>query len=69
MHLTLKGHPLNGHPGLLFSMQGVTGIAQRLDVFCRDAENRNIPIIEAYRHVTLVLNYSDPQIIAADRVR
>ena len=33
------------------------------------AVHRNIPIIEAYRHVTLILNYSDPQITAADRAR
>jgi hypothetical protein len=54
---------------LLFSMQGVSGISNRIDIFYRDADNLSIPIIEAYRHVTLVLNFSDPQEVADDLAR
>ena len=51
---------------LLFSMQGVSGISKRMDVFYRDADHLAIPIIEAYRHVTLMLNFSDPREVAQD---
>ena len=54
---------------LLFSMQGVSGITTGIDVFYRDAGNLTIPIIEAYRHVTLSLNYADPQEVAQDLAR
>jgi hypothetical protein len=54
---------------LLFSMQGVSGISNRIDVFYRDPDNLAIPIIEAYRHVTLLLNFSDPQQVAQDLAR
>ena len=54
---------------LLFSSQGVSGISREIDVFYRDAGNLAIPIIEAYRHVTLALNFSDPQEMAQDLVR
>ncbi len=54
---------------LLFSMQGVSGISKRIDVFYRDADNLIIPIIEAYRHVTLILNFSDPEEAADDLAR
>ena len=54
---------------LLFSMQGVSGISNRIDVFYRSAEHLSIPIVEAYRHVTLILNFSDPQEVADDLAR
>jgi hypothetical protein len=54
---------------LLFSMQGVSGISTGIDVFYRDTGNLAIPIIEAYRHVTLSLNYADPQEVAQDLAR
>ena len=54
---------------MLFSMQGVSGISNRIDVFYRDADNLAIPIIEAYRHVTLSLNFSDPQEVVEDLAR
>lgn len=54
---------------MLFSPQGVSGIANRIDVFYRDADTLAIPIIEAYRHVTLILNFSDPQDTADDLAR
>ena len=54
---------------MLFSMQGVSGISNRIDVFYRDADNLAIPIIEAYRHVTLSLNFSDPQEVVQDLAR
>ena len=54
---------------MLFSMQGVSGISNRIDVFYRDADNLVIPIIEAYRHVTLSLNFSDPQEVVEDLAR
>ena len=54
---------------MLFSMQGVSGISNRIDVFYRDADNLVIPIIEAYRHVTLSLNFGDPQEVVQDLAR
>ena len=46
---------------LLFSSQGVTQISDRVDVFYQNADYLDIPIIEAYRHVTLSLNFSAPE--------
>ena len=54
---------------LLFSMQGVSGISNRIDIFYRNADHLSIPIVEAYRHVTLILNFSDPQEVADDLAR
>ena len=54
---------------LLFSLQGVSGISNRIDVFYRETDNRPIPIVEAYRHVTLALNFSEPQQVADDLAR
>lgn len=54
---------------LLFSMQGVSAIANRLDVFYGDPDHLVIPIIAAYRHVTLILNFSDPRETAEDLAR
>ncbi len=54
---------------LLFSMQGISGISKRINGFYRDADNLSIPIIEAYRHVTLALNFAEPQEIADDLAR
>ena len=54
---------------LLFSVQGVSTISDRIDIFYQDADNLAIPIIEAYRHVTLSLNFSDPQEVAQDLAR
>ena len=54
---------------LLFSMQGVSGISNRIDVFYRDADHLDIPIVEAYRHVTLVLNFSEPREVTDDLAR
>ena len=47
-------------------MQGVSAISNRIDAFYRDAENRVIPIIEAYRHVTLSLNFGDSEEVVQD---
>ena len=54
---------------MLFSVQGVSGISKGIDVLYRDAGNLTIPIIEAYRHVTLSFNFSDPQDVAQDLAR
>ena len=43
---------------LLFSSQGITAIESRINFFYRDAANLEIPIMEAYRHVTLELNFA-----------
>jgi hypothetical protein len=51
---------------MLFSMQGVSAVSNRIDAFYRDADNLSIPIIEAYRHVTLSLNFIDPEEAAQD---
>ena len=49
---------------LLFSSQGITAIESRINAFYKEPENIEIPIIEAYRHVTLELNFADPQEVA-----
>ena len=54
---------------LLFSMQGVSGISSRIDGFYRDADNLTIPIVEAYRHVTLILNFGEGGEVADDLAR
>ena len=43
---------------LLFSSQGVTNISDRVDVFYKNSAYLDIPIIEAYHHVTLSLNFA-----------
>ena len=43
---------------LLFSSQGVTNISNRVDVFYKNSDTLDIPIIEAYHHATLSLNFA-----------
>ncbi len=45
---------------LLFSSQGISAIETRLNDFYLDDTNLEIPIIEAYRHITLELNFASP---------
>ena len=54
---------------LMFSSQGVSNIADRVDIFYRNSNHRAIPIIEAYRHVTLKMNFADPEDLAQDLAR
>ena len=49
---------------LLLTSQGTTAIESRIDEFYREPQNMEIPIIEAYRHVTMVLNFADPRDVA-----
>ena len=44
---------------LLFSSRGVTAIESRINIFYKDSANLEIPIMEAYRHVTLELNFAN----------
>ena len=46
---------------LLFSSQGITAIESRINFFYGDSANLQIPIMEAYRHVTLELNFASSQ--------
>ena len=46
---------------LLFSSQGVTGIETGMDHFYEDSANLDIPIIDAYQHITLALNFATPE--------
>ena len=46
---------------LLFSSQGITAIETRINLFYRDSANLEIPIMEAYRHVTLELNFASSE--------
>jgi len=43
---------------LLFSSQGITAIESRINVFYRDPDNLQIPIMDAYQHVTLEANFA-----------
>jgi hypothetical protein len=49
---------------LLFSSQGITAIESRIDKFYKEPGSIEIPIIEAYRHVTLELNFANPEELA-----
>ena len=49
---------------LLFSYQGPSNIAARIDIFYRDPANLIIPIAEAYQHVTMKLNFANPEDLA-----
>ena len=46
---------------LLFSSQGITAIQTRINFFYRDSANLQIPIMEAYRQVTLELNFASTE--------
>ena len=46
---------------LLFSSQGITAIQTRINFFYRDSANLRIPIMEAYRQVTLELNFASTE--------
>ena len=46
---------------LLFSSQGVTEIETRMNQFYEDSANLDIPIIDAYQHITLALNFATPE--------
>jgi hypothetical protein len=46
---------------LLFSSQGTGAIETRVNIFYGDPANLQIPIMEAYRHVTLALNFAGPE--------
>ena len=43
---------------LLFSSQGVIAIETRMNHFYEDSANLDIPIIDAYQHITLTLNFA-----------
>jgi hypothetical protein len=49
---------------LLFSSQGISGIEAGLNNFYKDPANLEIPISDAYQHVTLELNYASPRELA-----
>ena len=49
---------------LLFSSQGITGIEAGIDKFYQDPVNLDIPIMDAYQHVTLELNYASAKEVA-----
>ena len=46
---------------LLFSSQGITEIEARMDQFYEDSVNLDIPIIDAYQHITMELNFSSSE--------
>jgi len=46
---------------LLFSSQGVTAIETRMDHLYEDSANLDIPIIDAYHHITMELNFTSSE--------
>lgn len=46
---------------LLFSSQGITEIEARMDQFYEDSANLDIPIIDAYQHITMELNFASSE--------
>ena len=49
---------------LLFTSRGISAIEAGVDKFYEDPANLDIPIMDAYQHVTLELNYAPPQKVA-----
>ena len=49
---------------LLFTSQGLSAIEAGLNTFYRDSANLEIPIIDAYQHVTMELNFASAQELA-----
>ena len=49
---------------LLFSSQGITAVETGIDKFYQDPANLEIPIMDAYQHVTLGLNYAPARELA-----
>ena len=49
---------------LLFTSQGISAIEDGLNNFYGDSANLEIPIIDAYQHVTMELNFASPQELA-----
>ena len=49
---------------LLFTSQGISAIEIGLDKFYEDPANLEIPIMDAYQHITLELNYTPAQEVA-----
>ena len=49
---------------LLFTSQGISAVEAGLNDFYQDPANLEIPIMDAYQHVTLELNYAPPQEVA-----
>ena len=49
---------------LLFTSQGLSAIEGGLNTFYQDSANLEIPIIDAYQHVTLELNFASNQELA-----
>ena len=62
----MKASGLFDRRRLMFSSQGVSNIADRVDIFYGNTNHLAIPIIEAYRHVTLKLNFAAPEDLAQD---
>ncbi|NNL77861.1 MAG: hypothetical protein HKO68_16130 [Desulfobacterales bacterium] len=46
---------------LLFSSQGITTIEALMNQFYEDSSNLDIPIIDAYQHITMELNFTTPE--------
>ena len=49
---------------ILFSIQGITAIEAGLNNFYQDPAHLEIPIMDAYQHVTLELNYASAKDLA-----
>lgn len=49
---------------MMLSSQGITAVERRINAFYGESENIEIPITEAYRHVTMALNFADPRDVA-----
>ena len=49
---------------LLFISQGISGIESGIDKFYEDPKNLEIPIMDAYQHVTLEMNYASAKELA-----
>jgi len=62
--LKMKDSGMFDRRRLLFSSQGISGIEAGLNKFYEDPANLEIPIVHAYQHVTLELNYASAQDLA-----
>ena len=60
----IKASGLIDRRRLLFSSQGISGIEAGIDKFYQDPANLEIPIMDAYQHVTLEMKYASAKEVA-----
>jgi hypothetical protein len=63
---TMKVSGIFDRRRLLFTSQGISAIEGGLNTFYQDSANLEIPIMDAYQHVTMELNFASTQELAGN---